>query len=155
MNEPLRSLPGVYPSRQVQILLWWTEQTVFPYNWFLRFQRPPQSQCDHHMTWVPWQPADSGLVHLEGSLFNESKKKANLSLRSYVDSLQSRIHPRGYFRNVWMGTSRWDTGPLPYSRPSSAEFCHPILDQIPQIPPDPRVDIFHKRNYRGRCCLCY
>ena len=34
--------------------------------------------------------------------------------------------------------------PLAYIRASSAEFCYPTLNLIPQIPPYPRVAVFQK-----------
>ena len=35
--------------------------------------------------------------------------------------------------------------PLAYTRASSSEFCYPILDLTPQIPPYPRVAVFQKQ----------
>ena len=32
------------------------------------------------------------------------------------------------FRTFWVGMCCWDPGTLHYTRPSSAEFCYPILD---------------------------
>ena len=45
---------------------------------------------------------------------------------------------------VWecaSGTSE----PLVYTRPISAEFCYPLLELTPKLPPYPRVTIFQKR----------
>ena len=41
----------------------------------------------------------------------------------------------GYFRNFWVGMCRWDPEPLTYTRASSVEFCYPVLEYTPQIPP--------------------
>ena len=53
------------------------------------------------------------------------------------------------FRNFWVGMCRCYTGePLAYTRARPSEFCYPILDLTPKIPPPPpphpRVAVFQK-----------
>ena len=59
----------------------------------------------------------------------------------------SRCRVPSGFRNFWVGMCRWDTSePLAYTRARSSEFCYPILDLTPKIPPPPhpRVAVFQK-----------
>ena len=47
-------------------------------------------------------------------------------------TLSTREGGRGTLGINWVGICRWDFGLLVYTRPSSAEFCHPILELTPK-----------------------
>ena len=56
-------------------------------------------------------------------------------------------HPGGTLEMFGWGCAAGTLGPLAYTRARSSEFCYPILDLSPKIPPIP-VKLF-SRNYRG------
>ena len=50
----------------------------------------------------------------------------------------------GTLRIFGWGCATVTLEPLAYTRASSSDFCYPILDLTPQIPPSPRVAVFQK-----------